>query len=385
MLALPLIKVSGRAKAAALKVGLRAAMAKLTGKRWATAGAALQGRMLQAALRAGVDIRIEAPVQSLIVEDGAVTGVVTQKDGREWRVGARLGVLVNAGGFAHNQDMLDRYIPDVRAEWSWAAEGDTGDMHRELMRLGAAMAQMEEMVGNQSTTLPGVGPMSIQMQLCKPHAFLVDGAGVRYMNEGGSYMEFCKNMLARNQEVPAIPSWWIMDSQFLAKYMLGHTMPGSKKPAEWFEGRHLRRADTIEGLAAMCGMDPAQLKATTDRFNRFAEQGRDEDFQRGDRAYDSRFLGDPGHSPSPALGTVAKPPFYAAPVVPGNVGTFGGAVTDTSARVLREDGSVIPGLYATGTSTAAVMGRTYPGAGCSIGPSFTWGYVAARHALTAAA
>jgi 3-oxosteroid 1-dehydrogenase len=66
--------------------------------------------------------------------------------------------------------------------------------------------------------------------------------------------------------------------------------------------------------------------------------------------------------------------------VPGDVGTFGGAVCDARARVLREDGSVIPGLYATGTTTASVMGRTYPGAGCSIGPSFTWGFVAAKDA-----
>jgi 3-oxosteroid 1-dehydrogenase len=376
---LPLIKVSWPAKMIALRTAFRGFTAKLTGKHWVTAGAALQGRMLQAALKAGIELRTGSPVKELIVEGGAVAGVVTVKDGREWRVGARSGVLLNAGGFAQNQQMLDKYIPNVRAEWTHAAEGDTGDMHRELMRIGAAMAQMEEMVGNQMTVPPNVGPQGVQMQLAKPHAFLVDQSGERYMNEGGSYMEFCQRMLARHEKVPAVPSWWIMDSQFVEKYMLAQTMPGSKKPDLWFEQGYLRKADTIEGLAKACGVDAKTLKATTERFNGFARKGRDEDFHRGDRAYD-RWLGDHTHTPSAALGTVEKGPFYAVTVVPGNVGTFGGVVTDAYARVLREDGSVISGLYATGTTTAAVMGRTYPGAGCSIGPAFTWGYVAAKHA-----
>jgi 3-oxosteroid 1-dehydrogenase len=373
------IKVSSESKMTMLKIALRTIAAKLTGKHYVTAGAALQGRMLQAALKAGVEIRTEAPVNELILENGAVTGVTTVKDGRAWRIGARSGVLLNAGGFAHNQEMLDKYIPNVRAEWTHAAPGDTGDMHRELMRIGAAMAQMEEMVGNQMTLPPGLGPQGIQMQLAKPHAFLVDQSGERYMNEGGSYMEFCQGMLARHETVPAVPSWWIMDSQFIEKHMLATTMPGSAKPAAWLSEGYLHKADTIEELARTCGADPAKLKNTTERFNRFARAGRDDDFQRGARAYD-RWLGDPGHKPNPALGTVEKGPFYAVTVVPGNVGTFGGVVTDAYARVLREDGGVLPGLYATGTTTAAVMGRTYPGAGCSIGPSFTWGYVAAQHA-----
>jgi 3-oxosteroid 1-dehydrogenase len=158
-------------------------------------------------------------------------------------------------------------------------------------------------------------------------------------------------------------------------------MPGTTKPATWTEFGFLRKGNTIEELAVACGMDPKKLKATVERFNGFARNGRDEDFHRGERAYD-RFIGDwtrPGANAS--LGEIAEGPFYAIPVVPGDVGTFGGAVTDIHARVLREDGSPIKGLYATGTTTAAVMGRAYPGPGCSIGPSFTFGYVAANHAL----
>jgi len=377
---LPLIKKSWKARYAAMKMVLRGTVAKVTGKHWVTAGAALQGRMLQAALKAGVEIRNNSPVREVIVEGGQCLGVVTEVGGKPWRVGARSGVLLNAGGFAHNQEMRDKYIPHTRSEWSYAAEGDTGDMHKEMMRIGAAMGQMDEMVGNQNMMPPGATqPAGVQMQLCKPHAFLVDQSGERYMNEGGSYMLFCQGMLERHKTVPACPSWMVFDSQFMANYMLADTMPGSKKPDEWFTSGFLKTGKTIEELASACGIEPARLKATTDRFNMFAKAGKDSDFGRGDRAYD-RFLGDYLHKPNATLGTVEEGPFFAVQVNPGDVGTFGGVVTDSNARVLMPDGSPIAGLYATGTTTAAVMGRTYPGAGCSIGPSFTWGFVAAKHA-----
>jgi 3-oxosteroid 1-dehydrogenase len=377
---LPLFKRSWRSRYLMLKTALRTVSARLTGKHWVTAGAALQGRMLQQAAGKGIEIRTDAPVKEILVEDGAAVGLVTVKDGRDWRVGARCGILVNAGGFAHNQAMRDEHIPNTSTEWTHAAPGDTGDMHRELARLGAAMAQMNEMVGNQMTLPPGVAPVGVQMQLAKPHAILVDQSGERYLNEGGSYMEFCQGMLARNEEVSAIPSWMVVDTRFLRDYMIGSTMPGTRKPQSWYDSNYLRKGETIEQLATACGMDPARLKANVDRFNGFARNGRDEDFGRGNRAYD-RWLGDRTHGPSATLGTIEEGPFFAVPVVPGDVGTFGGVVTDTHARVLRDDGTPIRGLYATGTTTASVMGRTYPGAGCSIGPSFTWGFVAARHAL----
>ncbi|HEY0913337.1 MAG TPA: FAD-dependent oxidoreductase [Solimonas sp.] len=383
MLELPAMKRSWRVKGLLLKLVFRAILARLTGKRWVAGGAALQGRMLQAALRAGTDIRTKSPVSGLIVEGGAVTGVSTVKDGKPWRVGARLGVLVNAGGFARNQAMRDRWLPGTSAKWSLAAPCDTGEMIEEMMRHGAAVAQMDERVGNQITIPPGAEDSEIkptaQSMTAAPHCILVDQAGSRYMNEGGSYMAYAKAMLERDRTAPAVPSWAVFDSQYLAKYMLAGTMPGSRKPAAWSEQGYLKRADTLEELAGLLGMEPAALCATVQRFNGFVDNNRDEDFQRGERAYD-RWLGDELQRPCSALGRIDRPPFHAVPVYPGDVGTYGGVVTDEQARVLREDGSVIPGLYATGVSTASVMGRYYPGAGGSVGPSFVWGYVAARHA-----
>jgi len=385
-LELPKFRRSWKARGLMLRVAGRAVTAKLTGKRWVSAGNALQGRMLQAALRAGVEIRTEAPVRELIVDNGAVKGVLMIKEDKPWRTGAQLGVLVNAGGFAHNQRMRDQYQPGTSSAWSSAAPGDTGEMIEEMMRHGAAVAQMEEMVGAQTTLPPGsdvedIKP-SAQKLTASPHAILVDQSGVRYMNEGGSYMAYCKGMLERNKTVPAVPSWAVFDSQFMRKYMLAGTMPGSKKPQRWYDEGYLRQAGSIEELACQIGVDPAELHATVARFNGFVARNRDEDFQRGERAYD-RWLGDSFHKPSASLGAIERAPFFAVPVVPGDVGTYGGVVTDEHARVLRADGSVIAGLYATGVSTASVMGRCYPGAGSSVGPTFVWGYVAAQHVAAA--
>jgi 3-oxosteroid 1-dehydrogenase len=377
------VKQSWRAKQTLAKIAVRFIAAKIAGRQYVSAGAALQGRTLKAALEAGADIRLSAPVNQLIVEDGRVSGVMTEKDGKPWRVGARLGVLINAGGFARNQAMRDRFQPGTRAAWSNTAEGDTGEMILEMQRLGAQIAQMEEMVGYQSAIPPGAEDAYIkpgaQGLTAKPHAVLVDQSGVRYLNEGGSYALYCKNMLERNKSVPAVPSWAIFDSQYVKKYPLANVAPGKPWPERWAQEGFVRQGQTVEALASALKIEATTLRATLDRFNGFVDRGKDEDFGRGGRAYDN-WLGDKLHMPSATLGRIDVGPFYAVPIVPGDVGTYGGAVTDEKARVLREDGTPIEGLYATGVSTASVMGRAYVGAGASVGPSYTWGYVAARHA-----
>jgi 3-oxosteroid 1-dehydrogenase len=371
-------------KLSMVKIGLRIVSGKLTGKHWVTAGAALQGRMLKAALAAGIDIRTHSAVSELIVQDGKVNGVLTAKDGKPWRIGARLGVLVNAGGFAKNQEMRDKYMPGTRAEWSMANESDTGDMHREMERLGGILAQMDEMVGFQMTRAPGwekeyVAP-GMQSVTAKPHAILVDQSGVRYMNEGGSYEAYCEGMLKRNRMVPAVPSWAVFDQQFWDMYPVASGGSGKKIPQNWTETGYLKKAGSIEELAGLIKVDPATLQATVDRWNGMVDKGRDEDFHRGDRDYD-KFLGDPFKQGTyTTIGRIDRAPYYAVEVVPGDVSTYGGIITDASSRVLRGDGTPIEGLYATGVSTASPMGRIYPGAGASVGPSMCFGWIAAKHA-----
>lgn len=384
---LPLLKTTWLGKWTMVKLALRMGIAKLTGKHWVGSGAALQGRMLHQALKAGVDMRASARVERLLTdENGRVAGVLAKIDGKQRTIAARFGVLINAGGFSHNQAMRDKYQPGTSVEWTATCPGDTGEMVQEMIRIGAAIAQMEEMVGNP-VALPPLLPDRIALvvsEIAKPHSLVIDQSGERYTNETQSYMSFCQDMLTRNKTVPTVPSWLIFDSQYMAKYMVAGTLPGAAKPQVWYDRGWLKTASSAGELAQQLGIDPAKLNATVERFNGFARNGKDEDFNRGGRAFD-RFLGDRTQTPSPAMGPVEKAPFYAYQFYPGDVGTYGGVITDVHARVVREDGTVIPGLYATGTSTASVMGRTYPGAGASVGPSFVWGYIAAKHAMSSAA
>ncbi len=377
-------RTNPKAKRILARIAFRTVIDKLLGRKFTTAGAALQGRMLKAALAAGVDLRLDTPVDGLIIEDGSARGVTTLRDGKPWRIGARLGVLINAGGFGHNQEMRDKYLPGTRADWSQTPEGDTGDMHLELERIGGSLAQMDQMVGFPITPSPGyekryVMP-NVQGSVAKPHAILVDQSGVRYMNEGGSYELFCETMLKRGKTVPAVPSYGVFDSQYTALYKISDRFIDKGVPAEWLSAGYIKQADTIEDLAAQLSIDPATLAATVARWNGFIANGRDEDFARGERQFDNcGFMGDP-FSEASSLGTVARAPFFAVPVVPGDVSTYGGVVTNPDGLVVKADGSVIHGLYATGTTTASVMGNVYAGAGSSIGPSMTFGYIAARHA-----
>jgi 3-oxosteroid 1-dehydrogenase len=191
-------------------------------------------------------------------------------------------------------------------------------------------------------------------------------------------MEVGVRMYERNKTVAAVPGWWVVDSDFMHSYTWSSRPPGDP-PKEWIDSGYMKRGNTVEELAKACGIDPAGFAATVERFNGFAAKGVDDDYHRGRGAYD-RYQGDPTVKPNCNLGAIAKAPFYAVQLWPGDVGTCGGLMTDEFARVLRKDRSVIEGLYATGNSTASVVGRSYPGAGASIGASATFAFIAARHA-----
>lgn len=372
------------AKRVLARIALRTIRDKLLGRRVTTAGAALQGRMLKAALGSGVEFRTGTAVEELLFDCGRVVGVRAAGPNGRRLIEARLGVLVNAGGFAKNQAMRDEHAPGTRADWSLAAEGDTGEMISAMQRGGAMLAQMDQLVGYQTTLPPGaeggyVTPPA-QSMTGKPHAILVDQTGRRYLNEGGSYELYCETMRKRHAEVSSIPSFAIFDSQYVARYKVADKFIDRTIPAGWLESGYLHRAATIAGLAESLGIEPGVLENTVARWNCFVAEGVDADFGRGARSYDNcGFVGDPFSGSSP-LGTIAQGPFYAVPVVPGDVSTYGGVVTNDKGQVMRPDGQPILGLYATGTSAASVFGNVYPGAGSSIGPAVTFGYIAARHA-----
>ena len=395
---LMLVKRTWRGKRKALAMAGRLLKGKLTGQRLAGGGAAIQGRMLQIALREQLPIWTESGLVEFITEAGRVTGVVVQRDGRPVRVQAKEGVLMNVGGFSRSAEMRARFQPQPSsANWTNANLGDTGEAIEMAMALGAAVDCMDEAWWVVTSLAPdglppkpggytadgAALPFMHHLDLSLPYSIMVDQLGERFCDEAGAYMEIGQRMYRRQQETgKAVPSWVIMDGRQRAYYPWGTAAPG-QVPDEWLKSGYMIKADSIAELVAKTGIDPAGLARTLERFNGFCKSGVDVDFGRGSRAFD-RCHGDPTVTPNPNLGAIEKPPFYAVRMYPGDVGTAGGLVTDEHARVRRADGSVIDGLYATGNCTASVVGRCYPAAGASIGAAFTFGYIAAHHALGAA-
>ncbi|MEI4507422.1 FAD-binding protein [Sphingopyxis sp. CCNWLW253] len=352
-------------------------LVKRRGKPLLSFGGSLQGRMLMLAHKAGIDMRTEHPIVELIEEEGRVTGVVVQRGTRQLRIAARDGVLINAGGFSHNAEMRRQYGPQPSStEWTNANPGDTGEMIQIAEKHGAALDLMDQAWWVPGTIPPdqGTGPALMHnTDISKPHCIIVNRQGRRILNESGSYMENGQRLYQND-----VPAYVILDSRHRKRYAWGYYPPG-KTPPEWIDSGWMKMADSIEELAGKTGIDEDGLRSEIAKFNGYCETGKDLDFNRGGRGYDNWF-GDPTVKPNPNLGKIDKPPFYAMELVPGDVGTSGGMVTDEHAQVLRGDGSVIPGLYATGNSTASVMGRCYPAAGASIGASFIFAWIAARHA-----
>jgi 3-oxosteroid 1-dehydrogenase len=209
---------------------------------------------------------------------------------------------------------------------------------------------------------------------------MVNQRGRRFTNESASYVEVVQAMYRlHTDDDPHVPCWFVFDQRYLDRYVFADLFPRQPLPRKLLDSGYLRRSGTLAGLASQMGVDALVLRETVDRFNGHAERGLDPDFGRGESAYD-RYFGDPTRKPNPNLAPIDKAPYYAVQVVAGDLGTKGGLVTDEFARVRRADGSVIEGLYCVGNNAASVMGTTYPGPGCTIGPAMTFGYVAARHA-----
>ncbi|GAA2774601.1 FAD-dependent oxidoreductase [Streptomyces showdoensis] len=364
----------------AVKVAARAVGARLRGRELLSLGEALIARMRHSLDTLGGDLWLSAPLTGLVEADGRVTGVRVARGGRELTVRATGGVVLASGGFSHDQRLREKHLPaPTSTAWSSAAEGQTGDALEPATALGAATDLMDRVWGAPSVVPPDGRPFFLVADRGIPGMVIVDAAGDRYANEAAPYHEFVDAMYAddRPGKAATVPSWLLLDTTSKSRYLFMGLFPGQPFPKPWLESGFVKKAATVEELAGRIGIAPARLRATVDRFNGFARAGRDEDFHRGDSVYD-RYYGDPT-LPNPNLAPLEKGPYYAIPVHPGDIGTKGGLVTDATARVLREDGTAIDGLYASGNVSAAVMGETYPGPGATIGPAMTFSWLAAGH------
>lgn len=337
-------------------------------------GPALAGSLMYIARQHDVPVWLESPVVELLFEDRRVIGAVVRHEGAEVRVRARRGVMLAAGGFARNTQWREKYqgIPG----WSAAPDGQLGTGIEVGMEAGGDIAMMEDAWWGAAVVIAPGSNGFVLGERSFPYSMVVDQSGSRYLNESESYVDFGHHMLERDRVSPAIPSWLVTDARHTHRYLNTMTMAGSKGMTAAGE---IVKAKTLEELAALTKMDPATFLASVARFNGFAATGVDEDFQRGRTAYD-RYYGDPSVKPNPNLGALEKGPFHAYKIYPGDLGTKGGLVTDEHARVLREDGTILEGLYAAGNNTASIMGHTYPGPGSSISPAGIFGYLGALHA-----
>jgi 3-oxosteroid 1-dehydrogenase len=326
----------------------------------------------------GLPLRLRTAMTELVVEDGRVVGmVVVSKEHGTKRIAARKGVLLACGGFEHNSQMREHYLPEgAHPDFSSGVPQNTGDGHRAAQTLGAAVDLMDDAWWMPSVRHPAGASVPLVSERAIPCSVIVGTDGKRFTNESSPYVTFVHEQLAGNHA----PIWFVMDAKARARYPFAQVLPGLPFSKGYYESGVIHRAETMTELADSIGVPAEALVSTVERWNGFVAKGVDEDFGRGRSAYD-RYYGDPTLT-HPNLDVIDKAPFYGIRVEIGDLGTKGGLVTDEHGRVQRPDGSVIEGLYATGNASASVMGPEYAGPGATIGPSMVFGYLAVKHAAT---
>jgi 3-oxosteroid 1-dehydrogenase len=351
----------------ALRVGARTVLSKVTGRSLLSMGQALAAGLRAGLLAARVPVRLNTPVTGLVFDGPRVTGVETAGG----VIKARLGVLLASGGFEHNEQLRQQYQKaPITTEWTVGAAANTGDGIQLGAAAGAALDLMDDAWWGPSFVLSG-GPYFVLAERSLPGSVIVNTSGRRFVNEAAPYVDAVHEMY----ETGSVPSWLIIDQRYRHNYLFAGLGPRQPIPKRWFACGAVVKASTLESLAAKMEVPGPALAETIERFNGFARTGVDADFGKGNSVYD-RYYGDPRIKPNPNLGVIDQPPFYAFRLWPGDLGTKGGLVTDENAHVLRDDGTAIPGLYAAGNTSAALMGHSYAGAGATIGPAMTFGYLA---------
>ncbi len=348
-------------------------------------GNALMAALARSMMDRDIPIRLNTALCDLVVHDGRVTGVRVSDHGVSKTLAARKAVVIACGGFERNQLMRETYLPQpTNAQWSATPPNNTGDGILAGMRQGASTALMNRAWWTPTVHVPGEEKQrGLFSERALPGCLIVNRLGQRFANEAQDYLGFVQAMYDDHAKTQAnLPAWMIFDASFRHKYNAGPLMPGSVMsdkglPSNW-RNKVYYKADSLPQLAQLIGVDAQGLQASVQRINHYATTGVDEEFGKGSNAYDL-YYGDNNVKPNPCLAPLVKAPFYAIPIDAGDIGTKGGLLTNAHGQVLREDGSVIDGLYSVGNSAASVMGASYPGAGATLGPAMTFGYLSARH------
>lgn len=339
-----------------------------------TQGAGLVAGLVKAALRRGVDLQINARVTAI-----TRTSEHFVLDTAKGQISAGTVVLA-AGGFARNANLRSAFLPPVDIVPT-AAPGSLGDALKLGTSLGGSLRGLSEAWWTAAVSISGESIDAVPLhrnvvrELAYPGSILVNAAGERFVNEASSYNDLGKAFLTfdpSSHRFPNQPAWLIFDADFRSTRTVAGVAPTTPLPSEFVKAEDLRT------LADRAGIDATSLIETITKTNQMAATGADVQFGRGNNTHD-RFNGDETHQPNPCLGPVARPPFFAVPVVLGANGTKGGLSTDSLSRVLDHDGVPVEGLFAVGESAAALMGPGYAGSGASLGPALTAAFTLAEH------
>lgn len=357
-----------------------------------TSGNALAARLAKSCFDLGIPIHTETPARSLIVEVGRIAGAVAAGAAGEVRITARRGTVLACGGFAQDLDRIRKAYPHLRSggeHFSPVPEGNTGDGIALAERVGAHLdiAFPSPSAWMLVSKVPVGGgrfkPFPHLLDRYKPGIIAVLRNGRRFTNETESYHDVGAALIAACEGEAETACWLVCDRRAIRKYGLGHAKPAPVPVSVSLRNGYLKSGRTLAELAQACGIDPEGLEATVRAYNGPAARGEDPAFHRGRTSF-NRYLADPEQRPNPCVAPIETGPFYALKVVMGDLGTFDGLRTTVEGQVLDGAGQPIAGLFAVGNDRASIMGGTYPGAGITLGPAMTFGYITGRHLAGAA-
>ncbi|SPJ26048.1 FAD-dependent oxidoreductase [Palleronia abyssalis] len=350
-------------------------------------GRALIARLARTLHDDGVPFWLESPARELILDGDKIVGARLETPDGTVEVRARHGVVLAGGGYPRDMARRRDHHPGVTATMEPVLPvpmGNTGDGAQMAEAVGArfngnlssAAAWMPTSKLPDATDFTGVWPHLVDRN--KPGFIMVTPDGRRFANESENYRDLGLDMIATFEARETDTCWLIGDRRAVRRWGMGFVRPFPIPHGHYVRSGYLKRGETLEDLAGICGIDPVELASTVKRFNGFAKAGVDADFQRGASAYDKHH-GDEENTPNPALGTLDTGPYYAVRIYPGEITSYKGLATDANARVLGHDDQPIDGLYAVGNDQANVFGGGYPGAGGTIGPGMVFGWIAAKH------
>jgi succinate dehydrogenase/fumarate reductase flavoprotein subunit len=350
-------------------------------------GNALAARLLRTALDRRIALWPSSRAVSLVNENGRVAGAIVDKQGKEIRIDARRGVVLAAGGFPQDADRTRihfKHLQPSTVHASLTPEANTGDALGMAEDVNAAI---DNSFSNAAAWVPvslikrkdgSVGRFFHLIDRAKPGVIAVTSDGRRFTNESQNYHDFVRAMMDACAGREDVSAFVICDHRTIRRYGLGAVRPSPLPIFPFVRSGYLRTGRNVRELALSAGINPENLEQTIDEVNRDAGEGRDRAFGRGATSY-QRLLGDERFAPNPCIGDISVAPFYAVKIIPGDIATYHGLVTDEQTRVLDVDRKPIAGLFAVGNDAASIFGGSYPGAGATLGPAMTFGYICGKY------